>query len=224
MSIEKKSLISALKTTKKANVASTTAEGSSAAKGTSLGTKNASLGTKNASLGTKNASFGTKNASLGTKNASLARRTPAWARRTPASARRTPAWAPRTPAWARRTPAWARRTPAWARRTPASAPSMPTSVETPSKTDQRQLPSKRGCPVGSLFFTISYRLKKLLTCVHRYPAALMRRPYNLAKSAVPGFNYRRHCQCPDQQGRNLEGSALYTGRDQQPQVHFRRQR
>jgi hypothetical protein len=60
MSIKKKSLISALKTTKKANVASAPAtEGDAAAtKGASLGRRNVSFGvTKGASLGRRNASF-----------------------------------------------------------------------------------------------------------------------------------------------------------------------
>jgi hypothetical protein len=80
MSIQKKSLISALKTTKKANVASAPSEPDK--KGTSLGTRHGvGLGNKGgaASLGTKGgaASLGTKGgaASLGTKGgaASLAR-------------------------------------------------------------------------------------------------------------------------------------------------------
>ena len=70
MSIQKKSLISALKTTKKANVASAPAT-ETETKGTSLGTRHGfNLGAKgHASLGTKGgASLGTKGgASLGTK-------------------------------------------------------------------------------------------------------------------------------------------------------------
>jgi hypothetical protein len=75
MSIQKKSLISALKTTKKANVASSSDDTSAGKKGTSLGTRHSSAGgLKGASAGgVKGASFGgVKGASMGgLKGASL---------------------------------------------------------------------------------------------------------------------------------------------------------
>jgi len=66
MAIEKKSLISTLKTTKKANVAST-AEGFS--KSEAISTKRAPLSTKRAPLSTKRAPLSTKRAPLSTKRA-----------------------------------------------------------------------------------------------------------------------------------------------------------
>jgi len=79
MTIEKKSLISTLKTTKKANAVKDDISGAATVSPTQkmpsqvkLGTKGIKLGTKGIKLGTKGIKLGTKGIKLGTKGIKLA--------------------------------------------------------------------------------------------------------------------------------------------------------